>query len=147
MHENPFQFFDNILRELSKDYNKTFTVNELTDLVLPIKTFENISEKEDNMSAVLNALMFLNNEGLVALDIEKGLTFINTKGFIKIKTKGFVAEFKEAKRTISIQRFNQIATPIIALLALIISIYNLFFKEVPNTNRKINDTYKYENTK
>lgn len=46
-----------------------------------------------------------------------------------------------------IQRFNQIATPIFALLALIISIYNLFFKEMPNTNRKINDTYKYENTK
>lgn len=71
MHENPFQFFGNILKEPSKDYNKTFTVNELADLVLPIKTFEKISEKEDNMLAVLSALMSLNNEGLVALDIEK----------------------------------------------------------------------------
>jgi len=137
MNENPFKFFDAILEILSDNYNTKYSLEELTIIVHPA-TNKNLATKivqqKKNEDDVMNALMFLNSEGLVALDIVNRQTIINTKGLIKIRTKGFEEEFLENKKSRRIQIYNQIATPIIATIALIVGIINLIYIMLFKTN-------------
>jgi len=126
MHDNPLKFFDKIL--------ETLIVFPYTKFDPKSKNIEELFSKlivtmQQNPVTVLNALLFLNSEGLVALDPVTYESFINTKGFIKIKTKGFVKQYNEAKWNLIIERFNKIATPIIAVSAFILGIINLLYKE------------------
>jgi len=130
MNENPFQFFDKILNILSESYYSTYSLEELTIIVYSAKDKDiatKIIQQKKNEDDVMNALIFLNNEGLVALDKVNNRTIINTKGLIKIRTQGFEDEFLGNKKSRKIQFFNQIATPIIATIALLVGIINLIY--------------------
>ncbi|MDL2144504.1 hypothetical protein QQY79_18400 [Flavobacterium tructae] len=135
MNENPFGFFDLILTVLAENYYSTYSLEELTIAVHQATNKDlalKIIEQKKNEDDVMNALIFLNKEELVAIDSIYNRTIINTKGLIKIRTGGFESEYLQVKRSKQIQSFNQIATPIIATLALVVGIINLayiiFFK-------------------
>lgn len=123
MTENPLEFFDNILFTLSKDYNKMYQVEELREVLFPNKNKEISSLEFKNTVTLSNALFYLKKEDLVLVS-EQGI-FITTKGYIKVKIdNGFVAEYKRALWNLRIERINKIATPLIAISALVLGIIN-----------------------
>ena len=156
MTDNPAQFFDQILKYLSTDYNKIFTFQELSNNLPKSKVIDdNTIEALANISLIaerdktnlINSLEFLNSEKLIKWSISQQKLIITSKGFIKIKTKGFEKEASEIEWDRKYTIFNNVVTPLIALLAFILSICTLFFKNYPYTNYKINNTNKQENTK
>lgn len=136
MNENPAKYFDTILSFLASDYNRIFSVQEITEYLYPKewedlkkeKIFSGFPKQTLNVN-IVNALIFLDNEKLVTYDNIVEQVFISTKGFIKIKTKGFEKEIKEAKLNQKLQIINQVMTPIIAVISLLLSLYTLLFQK------------------
>lgn len=154
MTDNPAKYFDAILKFLSTDYNRIFTFNEVLNELHKDKRdpndkaamiFDVEIEPSENLN-FLNALMFLQKQGLVWYSLTETLICIETAGYIKIKTKGFNKEIKEAKKNLRYQRMSQIASPTISLIALIISILSLIIKNVPDTDNNVNGTNNCEDT-
>lgn len=155
MTNNPAKYFDQILYFLSTDYNRMFTfddvLNELYKSNLKGKSkldrFFGAEIKPEENNDFLNAIMFLYKEGLIWYDITTTSICIQTAGFIKIKTSGFEKDIKNAKYTMWFSWFNNVFTPLIALVALILSLYVLFSRSNINSNTNKDDTYQQENTK
>lgn len=132
MHKNPAKYFDEILKVLAKDYDNSFTFEELARKIYPKKYFISIpngkfdfneSVNDKLILNLTNALKFLNNEKLVYANFNDKSVCISTSGFIKIKTKGFEKEILDLKINFFLQRFAWIVTPIAALTTLLITIY------------------------
>ncbi|WP_291103711.1 MULTISPECIES: hypothetical protein [unclassified Flavobacterium] len=129
MTNNPAKYFDDILTLLSSNYNKTFTFEEVAKHLYPMD-FKDMDSgtspfkdfhKHLLFSDLTNAFMFLNKEGLLSYNLDKELIIINTAGFVKIKTKGFVKEINDVKLNMVLQRIAWIATPILALITVILT--------------------------
>lgn len=132
MDKNPANFFDKILTFLSSDYNRSFTIDEIVNDVYKEEIVQNsksssglkgLTADTHYKSNVINAIMFLKSQGLVAYDEQKETAFINTKGFIKIKTEGFVKEIRNKKVNLWLQRGTWVAS----IIALSLSVYTIFF--------------------
>ncbi|WP_431137405.1 hypothetical protein [Psychroserpens mesophilus] len=134
MDKNPSKYFDKILTFLSSDYNRTFTINEVVNHIYKkeIKNNSKISSGLDGLIAdspyksnIINAIMFLNSEGLVAYDKSEETVFINTKGFVKNKTEGFVSEIRNKKANLWLQRLAWL----VAILTFIFFVFSKIPKE------------------
>lgn len=134
MDRNPAKFFDGILNYLSTDYNKTFTIDEIIAKIYK-KNIKNNAKSSSGLdglladkyykSNVINAVMFLHSQDLISYDEKDQTVFINTKGFVKIKTEGFVKEIRNKKVNLWLQRFSWFG----AILAVSITVYVQFFKD------------------
>lgn len=132
MPENPAKFFDEILTILSSNFNRSFLVDEIAVIIfdLPLGKIKNgilifdVPPTDEQITNLLNALLFLNKNALLVLTNNNREAYITTEGFIKIKTKGFHKEIKEKKFNNRLQRFAWIATPVAAIITLMITIYN-----------------------
>lgn len=92
--EKSFVYFDRILSKLAQSYAKSFTLEELSALVIPRynigKTFtENIAAQRENQSKILNALVLLDIEGYIVLNPVTDESCITIKGLIKINNRVF----------------------------------------------------------
>ncbi|PWB22561.1 hypothetical protein [Flavobacterium sp. HTF] len=142
MKENPFKFFDKILEYLYNNDHKYITFQELTENIFPKskkeikfkKIVENIFEETDRQKILANALLHLKSEDLISYNQVKPITDITVritqKGIVKIKTNSFCKEHNRTVWNHRIDRFNKILTPMIALCAFCLSLYNYF-----NTNK------------
>jgi hypothetical protein len=125
MVSNPAKFLDKILTILSSHFNNFFDVEYLGKVIYKYPKSEikngkivfNMPLTDEHKINIINYLMFLNSEGLVTFDEKKEIAFINTKGFIKIKTESFVQEIRNKKINILLQRFAWVA----AILAFIVT--------------------------
>lgn len=137
MDKNPAKFFDKILSVLSTDYNKSFSIEEIISKVYEkelkqngkkgIEGFFNDIHYETN---VINALMFLKSQGLVAFDEIEKISFINTSGFVKIKTEGFQNEIRNKNINLWLQRL----TWFVAILTFILTLFIQCPKNIEPTN-------------
>lgn len=157
MDNNPSKFFDNILSFLSSDYNRIFTIEEVKNHIYKKQisniakstTIDNIFSDEYFETNIVNAVMFLNREGLVAYNEKEKQVFINTKGFVKHKTENFTQEIKNKNINLWLQRSAWFC----AVIALLISTYSIFFKSensptiVLDCNQKPSTTLLPEQTK
>lgn len=124
MTENPAKLFDDILKLLAKDYNKIYTFEEIQRNIFPEDfnfspdepVFESLVLENPNAINIQDALMFLNKQGLVAVNFDVNECFINTAGFIKIKTQGFQDEIEEKQTNLRLQRWTWRVLPIAAIL-------------------------------
>lgn len=154
MNQNPAKYFDKILRFLATDYNRVFTFNDILEELYKnklrgadkIQKFLGTPIEHSENSDFLNAIRFLAEEGLIRYDVSQFTISIQTAGFIKIKTKGFEKEIRDTKYSMRLSWFNNLVTPIIAFVSLIISSYLLLSGTNPNTNSYKNNKYQYEDT-
>jgi len=92
--EKSFVYFDKILSKLAQSYAKSFTLDELSALVIPSynisKSFtENIAAQRENQAKILNALILLDDKGYIVLDPATEQSSITIKGLIKINNRVF----------------------------------------------------------
>ena len=143
MSDNPAKFFDEILKLLATDYNRFFSFEEIQENLFPEDfpsddgeglVFEELILDNPNLSNIENALMFLNQQGLVGVNFETKQALINTAGFVKIKTQGFEEEIKEKDTNLKLQRWTwevlpkaAIATASFAGLAFLLSLARFLF--------------------
>lgn len=87
MH-NPFNVFEKILNVLALNPKKSFTLEDLANLVIPSGgTLEDsMLIDRTNQAQVLDALIMLDNQGFVVLDSDTDKSFISIKGLININT-------------------------------------------------------------
>jgi hypothetical protein len=131
MDNNPSKFFDKILSFLASDYNKIFTIEEVKNFIYK-KQIVKISKSKDFFmfsdknfeTNTINAVMFLNREGLVAYNEKEKQVFINSKGFVKYKTENFTQEIRNKSINLWLQR----GTWLCSILALFFSFYSAFLK-------------------
>lgn len=156
MTDKPAKYFDDILKILASEYNRVFTYTEVLNQLYAhkrrgqnaVEKFLDVPIEPEENNNFLNSLAFLNKQGLIFRDELQSTVSIQTEGFIKIKTKGFEKEINDANWNQRFQRINQIATPIIALIALCLGLFNSFSKkDVPYSNTEVKNAHKYENTK
>ena len=158
MDNNPAKFFDNILKFLSSDYNRIFTIEEVVLEVYKKQIVENNNNNNNSNigldgifadkyyeSNVLNAVMFLNSQGFVAYNEINKTVLINTKGFVKIKTEGFAKEIQNKEVNLWLQR----STWFCSIIALGLSVYTIFFnsKNYDSSTNVSNRSDKYPTTK
>lgn len=131
MTKNPARFFDEILIFLSTDYNRIFNFNEIHEYLFPddfkTKKFSEVDLKDTNAKNIKNALIFLNKQGLVAANRPKNQYFINTAGFLKIKTRGFEGQIKREKRNNILQRITWIVLPLAGLITALCAGFSLYY--------------------
>lgn len=92
--EKSFVYFDRILSKLGQSYAKSFTLEELSVLLVPRyniwKTFnENIAAQRENQAKILEALILLDYEGYIVLNTATDQSSITIKGLIKINNLVF----------------------------------------------------------
>lgn len=135
MDKNPAQFLDKILTFLSADYNKIFSIQDVINEVYKKELIKEskfdsvdtyINGNNHFETSVINSIMFLNREGLVAYNSTQKTVFINTAGYIKINTIGFQKQINDAKLNLRLQRVFWIIVPISSLISLSILLYNFF---------------------
>lgn len=133
MINNPAKFFDDILKFLSSNYNKTVTFKEIHQHLFPDDfnytdddPLEELHFDNSNENIIRDALNFLYKEGLVAVNLESDLYLINTAGFVKIKTQGFEGEIREKRLNIILQRFTWIVLPLAAIITTIVVVIDAF---------------------
>lgn len=82
-------YCDRILSKLAQNYPRSFTLEELATLIMPVynirKTFtENVSTQRENQTKILDALIRLDNKGYIVLNGATDQSYITIKGLIKI---------------------------------------------------------------
>lgn len=139
MNENPFNLFDKILEYLNSNSHRQVTFQELSENIFTQpkkeldfnKLVQKIFEENDKPKLLTNAVRHLESEGLINCRYTKPLEdsdiSITQKGILKIKTSGFAKEHNRTVWDRRIDRWNKIVTPIIALLAFGLSLFNYFF--------------------
>jgi len=103
MNEKPQKYFDDILKFLSRDYNRQYAVYEIVDHLMSqnkIKNHEKSMIREQTGTDVKNSLLFLSNDALVLYNPNFETVYITSKGFVKIKTEGFQKEIKNKRLNI-----------------------------------------------
>lgn len=136
MYNNPSKFFDTILAFLASDYNRIFTIEEVKNYVYKkqidktnkLKDFI-LSSDEHFETNTINAVMFLNREGLVTYNGKEKQVFINTKGFVKHKTENFTQEIRNKTINLWLQR----GTWLCSIVALFVSAYAISVKNSDST--------------
>lgn len=141
MKNEQFEFFDKILRHLDKEH-EAIHPTKLIEHVFPksksakknvndfTTTVENIFVDHEKTNELTAALQYLQTKGLVKYDknrqsdSEYDKVNITKEGSIKIQKSGFVKEYNRAEMNHKVERFNKVITPLIALSALILSLYN-----------------------
>ena len=137
MHKKPAKFFDSILKLLCSEYNKSFTIDEIVKVVykkelLTISKSNKLDSLFDDVSFksnVINAVMFLKQDGLIAYNSESEIVFINTKGFLSHKTETFTRQINNKTINLFLQRISWVC----AVFALFVSLWVAFIKDT-NSN-------------
>src|SRR5690554_1271426 len=120
MNANPQKFFDAILKLLSSDFNKAWTVRTITDHLMSQEKTDAYSEsiiRKQTETDVKNSLLFLSNDSLTSYNPCQEIAYITTKGFVKIKTEGFQKEIKNKRLNIRLQRGTWISSIIAVVLS------------------------------
>lgn len=91
MEKIPFPFIFDILNFLSQNYLKSYTLEQITQLIFPLDDLNNqpkakINIERQNQAEVLEALVLLSNRGYIFLDTLTDESLISFKGLIKIKS-------------------------------------------------------------
>lgn len=88
-----FTIFDKILSILAQNPEKHFTLEDLCNLVTPYfakSVQEGLSIDIMKQAQVLEALIVLDSEGLIILNIDSDKSIIDLKGLINITTTRFL---------------------------------------------------------
>lgn len=87
-------FLMKILHILSNPYNMSFTLEELSRLTTSIsnvaKFTQDIDAERKNQAELLDALIEMNYEGYIFLDVNTDESLITIKGLIKVNNKIFL---------------------------------------------------------
>jgi hypothetical protein len=84
-----FELFGKVLLILARNFNKIFTLEELTIIVFPVNSnyytiLRTISIEREFQSKVLDALISLQSQGLINLNSVTDESCIKIKGLIKV---------------------------------------------------------------
>jgi len=141
MKENPLKLHDLILQNLiNNDYGMA-TFKELIESIFPeVKIKEEDLKKYEGMAflenvkplKVIGALYHLKQEKYIdynetTLPVHNTNVVITQKGMIKIMTIGFYKEYKRNIWNYRIERYSKIITPLIALSAFSLALYNYLY--------------------
>ncbi|QDW22414.1 hypothetical protein [Flavobacterium sp. KBS0721] len=90
--ENLSIFHIKILQTLAERYGMSFSIEELTSLLSPIfntltTLTSNMSSGTENQARVLEALIFLNEQGYVFLNLDTDKSLITIKGLVILNDK------------------------------------------------------------
>lgn len=82
--------FNEVLRILAKNYTKSYTLEELTNIVVPVYNYssrisDNIVVQRENQAKVLDTLILLEIQDFITLNALTDECSIKIKGLIKIK--------------------------------------------------------------
>lgn len=94
MQSKTFNLFETILNILAQNYNKSFSLEDLTAKLSCISNDlysngELIAKKRENQAQVLEALIRLNDIGLIFLDSSNDKSFITLRGLIIANSEFF----------------------------------------------------------
>lgn len=138
MKETPFKLYDLILKNLVKNEYGMATHKELIDNIFPevkikqedLKKYEGMAYLENvKPLKVISALYYLKEEKYIDYDdntkpVLNTNVVITQKGMIKIMTIGFYKEYERNLWNFRIERYSKVITPLIALSAFCLSLYN-----------------------
>lgn len=92
--ETPSIFCIKILQILANNYNMKFTLEELTRHITSgsnVQKFtKNIDVERKNQAKLLDALILMNCEGFIFLNLNTDESLITIKGLIKVNNKIFL---------------------------------------------------------
>jgi hypothetical protein len=87
----PFELFDVVLKILGQNYNKTYTLEELTVVAIPGNgLLSTVSTEREHQAKVLDTLLMLESEGLITLNQLTDESCINLKGLVRLQIINFV---------------------------------------------------------
>ncbi|KUJ59540.1 hypothetical protein AR687_22615 [Flavobacteriaceae bacterium CRH] len=76
----PFELSDEILKILTQNYNKTYTLEKLTSIIM---LTNNMTCERACQAKVLDALIFLDNKGFIVLNLDTDESSLAKKAPIK----------------------------------------------------------------
>lgn len=90
-----FELFGKVLRILAQNFNKSFTLEELTSIVFPAysnydRILDTISIDREFQSKVLDTLILLERQGLINLNSLTDESCIKIKGLIKVNAYNYL---------------------------------------------------------
>ncbi len=126
MIEKPAAYLDSIMKVLSEDFNKLYTLQQIQNKIQEVSFFgdaRDIIFAEDDLSDLKKALKYLGNSNLVEYVPSDGTAKLTYEGYIKIKTNSFSKEISRESIHYLFQRLGWIVTTFIALLALAVALF------------------------
>ncbi|KQO30722.1 hypothetical protein ASF10_22220 [Flavobacterium sp. Leaf82] len=84
--QSQFELSNKILKILTQNHDKTFTLEELTAIVInnSSERLNNTPRKRENQARILDTIIVLESEGLIFLNSFTDESQINTRKYLKI---------------------------------------------------------------
>ena len=121
MNNNPAKYLDQILKIVSKQFGKQFSLQEIQNDLTPMEIFGEkgtVIFSADLLVDSQHAIDYLERQNLVIYDNINGKVSLTFEGYMKIRTKGFAADVSEKKINLWLQRIAWTIPLIISAIAL-----------------------------
>lgn len=125
MIEKPNKYLDDILKFLSQEFGRLYTIQQIQNHLTPIEMFGekgDVNFSRDLLIDLRTAITFLNSKGYIEYDNLDDAAKLTFEGYYKLKTNSFTKELRDKSINQTLQRIAWIIPIGISLVALYFSI-------------------------